>query len=210
MSTQPLHIRRTPAFDAEGERVCDCEGCQSVGAHRAPKSRTNLREYHWFCLTHVREYNKRWDYFKGMSGDDIDRHLRNDMTWHRPTWRFASFDAGDGTRAYAAYADGRIHDPFDMFGGEGPGAGAGSGAAGGKRNRQDPPVSAFAREEKQAFAALNMEPTVDLTRIKTRYKELVKRYHPDANGGDVESEDRLKIINQAYSTLVRRMTSQSA
>ncbi|MFO1060844.1 MAG: DnaJ domain-containing protein, partial [Dongiaceae bacterium] len=34
-----------------------------------------------------------------------------------------------------------------------------------------------------------------------RYKSLVKRLHPDANGGDKAAEERLKHINLAYSTL---------
>lgn len=206
MTEQILHIRQKPAFDADGARLCDCEGCQEPGEHRAPRSRTNLREYHWFCLQHVREYNKRWDYFQGMSSEDIDHHLREDMTWHRPTWRFASFDGGNGARSFDAYRHGRVHDPFGIF----SNMGAGTGTAGSGQNGQTPPPATFAREERHAFATLDMEPTLDPERIKTRYKELVKRYHPDANGGDARSEDRLKMINQAYSTLMRRTASQGA
>ena len=38
--------------------------------------------------------------------------------------------------------------------------------------------------------------------IKRRYKELVKKHHPDANGGDKQAEERFKAINQAYATLM--------
>ena len=38
--------------------------------------------------------------------------------------------------------------------------------------------------------------------IKARYKELVKRLHPDANGGDRSSETRLQDVIVAYKTLM--------
>ena len=57
-----------------------------VAEHRAPKSRENLREYYWFCLEHVREYNKSWNYFEDMSEEQISTYRHNSATWHRPTW----------------------------------------------------------------------------------------------------------------------------
>jgi hypothetical protein len=57
-----------------------------MGEYRAPKNRTHLREFHWFCLDHVREYNAGWDYYKGLSPDQIEHLTREDSSWQRPTW----------------------------------------------------------------------------------------------------------------------------
>ena len=54
---------------------------------------------------------------------------------------------------------------------------------------------------RRAFAVLDLEPPVEFKAVKARYKELVKRHHPDANGGDRAAEERLKTINEAYTVL---------
>ena len=61
-------------------------GCPLEGEYRAPKSRSQLRDYFWFCLDHVRAYNAAWDFYKGMSPGQIEAHLRDDTAWQRPTW----------------------------------------------------------------------------------------------------------------------------
>ena len=74
-----------PDPDAPG-RPCDCPGCQNAGEYRAPKSRTSLNAYWWFCLEHVREYNASWDFYKGMTPGQIEAQTRLDTQWQRPTW----------------------------------------------------------------------------------------------------------------------------
>lgn len=147
-------------------------GCTEAGLFRAPVARDRLNQYYWFCLTHVRAYNAQWDYFKGMSTAQIEAHLRADQTWQRPSWPF-----GTGPR---------VHDPFDLLGGE--------------RQRREPPPSAATPEEK-ALATLNLDRHAPFSEVKARYKILVKQLHPDANGGDRGAEERLKEVNRAYSTL---------
>ena len=71
-------------------RCCAFAGCDQPGLYRAPCGRERLREFQWLCLEHVREFNKGWDFFQGMSQAQIDRHRRDDVTWHRPTWRFGT------------------------------------------------------------------------------------------------------------------------
>ena len=48
---------------------------------------------------------------------------------------------------------------------------------------------------------LDLDGQATQSKIKTRYKDLVKRHHPDANGGDRSSEDKLREIIQAYNYL---------
>src|SRR5471030_734972 len=75
-------------FDVQGPTLRRCEhlGCEDEGAFRAPKSPSLLHEYYWFCLNHIKEYNKSWDYYKGMSPDEIETSRISDITWNRPSW----------------------------------------------------------------------------------------------------------------------------
>ena len=68
-----------------GPRPCDHSGCEHLGAYRAPRSRASLRQYYYFCLDHVREYNAAWDYFRGMSATEIERLRRADVVGDRPS-----------------------------------------------------------------------------------------------------------------------------
>ncbi len=81
--------RKPKAYDPDPEapgQPCDAPGCLNHGEYRAPKSRTNLRAFYWFCLEHVREYNASWDFYKGMSPGEIEQQVRADTHWQRPTW----------------------------------------------------------------------------------------------------------------------------
>ena len=92
-------------------RVCDHPGCAESGDHRAPRSRQRLDDYFWFCLEHVREYNRSWNYYAGMSDAEVEADLRRSTTWERPTWRFGAAD-GSGGRGQAFRL---VRDPFGVF-----------------------------------------------------------------------------------------------
>jgi len=159
-------------------RRCDHPECAAAGEYRAPKDRDRLREYFWFCLDHVRQYNLSWNYFEGMNEREIEHIRRRDTVWERPTWRLG------GAMPH------RVRDYFDLFEEDGAEERRAS-------ERKSHPMTA----EEQALAVLDLAGPVTLPEIKARYKELVKRHHPDTNGGDKEAEERLKLINQAYTTL---------
>ena len=53
-------------------RVCEIEGCEGAGLYRAPVSPERLNEFHWFCLDHVREYNRSWNFFEGRSEEELE------------------------------------------------------------------------------------------------------------------------------------------
>lgn len=168
-------------------RGCDFPGCSCEGLHRAPKARDRLTDYYWFCLDHVREYNRAWDFYAGMSPDQIEAELRRDSTWQRPTWPMGFWTAQE------KFLRDRVTRGFGFeFGHE-----AGTGPAEERGDRRP----AARTEEEEALLTLDLAPPVDFARIKARYRELVKRHHPDANGGDREAEERLKHINRAYNTL---------
>jgi hypothetical protein len=181
-----------PVLTAEPEppaRLCDHPGCELGGEYRAPRSRLELDSYYWFCLDHVRSYNAAWNYYAGMSEPEIEAEIRRDTVWQRPSWKL-------GMRHGPAY-EARMRDPFGIYG-------ENAGKAGRQRRARSPGADASARvasAREQALAVFDIDPPFTQSTLKARYKVLVKMHHPDAHGGDREAEEKLKIINQAYTTL---------
>ena len=164
------------------QRVCEAPGCQLHGEFRAPRARDRLNEYRWFCLDHVREYNKKWDYFAGLDAGAIEQHIRADTIWRRPVWPLG------GRRSNGP----RIFDPLDLAGD--------AGVCEGPRPKLDGSEQLTAAE-RNAMGVLELSWPLTQAEVKSRYKELVKLHHPDANGGARDAEEKLKEINAAYSTL---------
>ena len=164
--------------------------CPEAGEYRAPKSRTKLNDYYWFCLEHVRAYNAGWDFYKGMSPAEVEAQLRADTSWQRPTWPI-------GRGGYSAWDDDVLRDPLHILN---------AGRANGTR-RDDPqqPPS----ELREPLATLGLAWPVTLDVVKSRYKELAKRHHPDANGGSRDAEERLKTINLAYAAVRSRLGNEA-
>ena len=178
----PVSKTRVDEPSGRPDRVCDFAACAEAGDHRAPKSKLNLDEYYWFCLEHVAAYNRSWDYFTGMDQDAIEKFRDEAVTGHRPTWKL-------GERGYKAWIEGRVRDHHDLF------EDLGSQTKAGK------PKLRPTRRQSQDLAQLDLDETATLQDIKMRYKQLVKRFHPDANGGDKQAEERFKSINEAYTNL---------
>jgi DnaJ-like protein len=171
-------------------RRCDHEGCAEAGLYRAPQARDALDRYFWFCLDHVREYNKTWNYYAGMSTDEVEKHVRDDIVGRRPTWPI-------GIKSRLARASrSRFFDPFGFFEDDQDDHSNGNGGS------KDAALQAKSPEVK-ALALFNLRPPISFAAIKSRYKELVKRHHPDIHGGDKSSEEKLKLINEAYGVLKR-------
>ena len=183
---KPQNRRRAYAPDpAAPGQPCNTPGCPHAGEYRAPKSRTTLREFHWFCLEHVRAFNASWDYYKGMSADEIEAATRADSSWQRPTWPL-------GQNGKAARLEEAVEAELNAF-------------TFGKRT-QKPAATGAPPELREPLQVLSLSWPVTLETVKTRYKELVKRHHPDANHGDRKAEEILKTINLAYAALRGKLT----
>jgi hypothetical protein len=165
-------------------------GCRAPGEYRAPKSRYALHDYWWYCLEHVRGYNAAWDFYKGMSPGEIEAHLRADTAWQRPTWPL-------GRLGSVRIDEELLRDPL---------RGLSAAAAHAHPHPSAEPPS----EMRGPLAALGLTWPVTMDALKTRYKELAKLHHPDANNGDRAAEERLKTINVAYATLRGRLTAGPA
>ena len=175
---------------------CEWAGCQNKGSHRAPKGRENSREYWHFCLDHVREYNQSYNFFQGMNPDDVARYQKDALTGHRPTWKMGANTSKRGTGSAEGDLEGAA-DPFSMFSelnGRGrwrPGPGAGAKVE----------TRKVFNAERKALQVMGLGSEATLEDVKTKYKALVKQHHPDANGGDRSTEDRLIEIIKAYNYL---------
>jgi curved DNA-binding protein CbpA len=184
-------VRVKPAEEAAprpNAPVCQWKGCQSAGLHRAPKGRGREGEYYWLCLDHVRQFNASYNYFEGWSTAAVEAFQKDAVIGHRPTWKTGS---NPGERAPRGYRDGfgrGFEDPHAFFAARARRNGDGS------RRRLKP-------LELKSLEALDLPDGADRVQIKARFKELVKRHHPDANGGDKRSENKLREIIQAYNYL---------
>ncbi len=174
--------------------VCGHPGCALAGPYRAPQGRGREGQYFHFCLDHVRAYNASYNYFKDMPDDAVAAYQKADLYGHRPTWRMGVNGTAAETsgRLHGAFDDATVHDPFGLFGRRGFSQSARDAKA------AEPRVGNAARK---ALDTLGLEPGVDKVTLKARYKELVKRLHPDANGGDRSREDQLRAILNAYNYL---------
>jgi hypothetical protein len=168
-----------PDPDAPGQ-ICEAPGCVHTGEYRAPKSRSGTREFRWFCLEHVREFNASWDYYKGMSPGEIEAELRADTSWQRPSWPL-------GRLGQTSRMDEALENELHAF------------AFGARPKPAIHPK--LPPDLQEALGVFGLLWPVTLATVKARYKELAKRHHPDANNGDKRSEEMLKAINLAYATL---------
>jgi curved DNA-binding protein CbpA len=191
---EKIRVRPDPRAEAKATApACQWDGCKEPGTHRAPVGRMREGEYFRFCFDHVREYNKGFNYFSGVSAAEIARFQKEAMTGHRPTWTVASNGAARFAPDFSQKRSGRaayyknVRDPFNLFS---------------QQKSDAKPQQSRARPlEAKALETLGLDEHATGAAIKARYKELVKRHHPDANGGDRGSEDRFREVLQAYRML---------
>ena len=167
--------------------ACQWAGCKEKATHRAPKG-PNVENDHWrYCLKHVREYNQSYNFFSGMSDDAVLAYQKDALTGHRPTWKMGT---GKRKQRPDLSALGGQDDPFGLFG---------EGAR--KEHKPRAETRTIRNAERKALDMLGLDTGATPVQVKARFKELVKRHHPDANGGDRSTEDRLIEIIQSYNYL---------
>lgn len=149
----------------ESVRTCDAEDCNRPGEHPAPKSRYSNEKW-WFCQHHAGEYNRAWNYFDGMSYEEMrdatEAEQKSNQFAGASTWTWSSAE------------------------------------------------SALTADERRAMAILGLEEDAEENEIKARYRELAKRYHPDANRDDPEATLKFQEVSRAYRILAGQPEKRKA
>jgi len=171
-------------------RICDQQNCNEIGEYKAPKSRSNLKNYYYFCLIHVKEYNKSWDFYKGLSVDEIELSLRKDILWDRPSWPLNG-NPGNILDQIRSFLD----SDYSLFEKE-------RDLQNFLKNKiidQD-----LTHEEQKSMGVLDIKMPINVEKIKKAYKRLVKLFHPDVNKENNDAEKLFKEVNQAYRILLKK------
>ena len=184
-----IRIKQEPTAKAKAEaaiKPCEWPGCDKPAKHRAPKGRDAEGQFWNYCTAHTQEYNKSYNYFDGM-GDGAQASFRRDaQTGHRPTWKLGQSGAAfvGAQRRQAKY----IEDPLNILLKENIKTNAKHGRT-------------LRRNELDALGTLGLPEDAKPEEVKSKYKMLVKRLHPDANQGSRANEETLKAVIKAYDTL---------
>jgi hypothetical protein len=185
------HDRFQGRHEGEG-RICQADGCKEAGEFKAPGSYgagfDGPGEYRWFCLEHVRSFNSDYDWFEGMNAEEI-LEAQSPLTGWRAESRAFRPDAGvDGMPRWADF-----EDPLDAIGVR---ASEIRKRAGGNRT-----LARFTPREREALNAMGLGGDADRQALRRRYSQLVRKYHPDRNGGDRSHESKLGRVVEAYQVL---------
>ena len=173
-----------------GRRTCDADGCAQPGEFRAPPeegARPRLNgpgAWRWLCLDHVRAFNASYNYFNGMSADEIDAEQKPYAGWERETRAFSA--SADRPPRWADFID-----PLDAI----------QTRFRGQRGPERADGKPLSIEDRRALRTLGLELDADRRALRQRYSELVRRYHPDRNGGDRSHERALGEVIAAYQRL---------
>ena len=178
----------------EGQGHCAHPGCNEAGEFRAPPAdgrRSGFDgpgDWRWLCLDHVREFNTGYNYFNGMSSEEISEAQNPYGGWDRETRAFAN--VGSQPPRWADFTD-----PLDAIGARFHRA----AAEGSRRDGRE-----LSDTDRKSLRVMGLGTDTDRRQLRQRYADLVRRYHPDSNGGDRSHEKALQAVIEAYTQLKSR------
>ena len=176
-------------------KICDNENCSEIGKYKAPKSRSNLKNYYYFCLNHIKKYNKSWDFYKGLSADEMELSIRKDTIWDRPSWPLMG-NPNNILKQIKSF----INNDYSLY-----------------EKEQDFQnilknkiiYHNFTSEEQKSMVILDLKTPINVEKIKKAYKKLVKKFHPDVNKENKNAEKIFKEVNYAYKILLRKFLKKT-
>ena len=170
--------------------LCDYKNCLKIGKFKAPKSRSTLNSYYFFCLSHVKEYNKSWDFYKGLTVNQIELSMRKDTVWDRPSWPLR----GNPAQIINQIRD-LLNSDYSLF-------------------EKEKDLQKFLKnkiidenltlQEQKCVDVLGISLPIKIENIKKAYKKLVKIFHPDVNKDGKKAEKKFREINEAYRILLKK------
>jgi hypothetical protein len=164
------------------ENICDHKSCKKIGSYKAPIEKDNSKKFKWLCLDHIKEFNRNWDYFKGMSDQEVCEFLKSDMTWHKPTQSFNS-----PNNFFSILWKNTLNEV--------------GGILSNGHGKYIKTIINFSNKDIEAFKIIELEVGTKWEKIQNQFKKLVKKYHPDMNAGNKKFEEKLKIVTLAYAQL---------
>ena len=146
------------------KNICDWKNCREMGKFKAPVEKDDSKNFKWLCDTHIKLFNKNWDYFNGMSQDEILSFLKQDVTWHRPTQKFGSPD-----NFFNILWNNALSDKFKILH---------------EKKYFNTNGRLFSEKDRDAFGIMGLEYNTDWATVQKKFKTLVKKFHPDKNLGN--------------------------
>mgnify|MGYP001181217023 FL=1 len=186
--------KKNLSWEKKTYKICDFHKCKLKGEYKAPKSRILLNQYFYFCLDHIKEYNKSWDFYKGMSVEQIENSIRSDTFWDRPSWPLKG-NFKSGINEFKEYSEDFFNLEKDKISD--------------KYFKNSFLVENLTLEETKALKELELEMPISLDKIKKNYKKLVKIFHPDVNGNNKKAEEKFKQINESYKLLLKKFIKKN-
>ena len=166
--------------------ICDWKNCNNIGEYKAPVEKDNSKRYRLLCLKHIKEFNKNWNYFENMNDSEIIDFIKSDMTWHKPTQNFSAQDNFFKILWNNALKEDLSKNGFD-------------------KSRTNLASFDFSHKDLKAFEILGLDVSINWENIRSKFKKLVKKFHPDMNSGNKNFEEKLKVITLAYTQLKRTL-----
>jgi len=166
--------------------ICDWKNCNNIGEYKAPVEKDNSKKYRLLCLEHIKEFNKNWNYFENMNDTEIIDFIKADMTWHKPTQNFSAQDNFFKILWNNALKEDLSKNGFD-------------------KSRANLANFNFSNKDLKAFEILGLDVSINWENIRSKFKKLVKKFHPDMNSGNKNFEEKLKVITLAYTQLKRTL-----
>ena len=166
--------------------ICDWNNCNNIGEYKAPVEKDNTKKYRLLCLEHIKEFNKNWNYFENMNDTEIIEFIKADMTWHKPTQNFSAQD-----NFFKILWNNALKEDLSKNGVS--------------KNRSEHTPFNFSDKDLKAFEILGLDISTNWENIRSKFKKLVKKFHPDMNSGNKKFEEKLKVITLAYTQLKRTL-----
>ena len=167
------------------DKICDASNCNKEGIYPAPKSREQLNEYNFFCIDHIRDFNKSWNYFEGLNEEEFEREIRKSTTWDRPSWKFGTEQINEN-----------IKDIFDIF----------------KKNYTNNNIKKINPDLQDAWTIIGLNPKSTIQDVKKKYKVLAKKWHPDTNlnfdKNKKSANERFVKITNAYNKIIKSFSNK--
>ena len=168
------------------KQVCDYGGCNEHGEFLA-KTKSSVKFF--YCLNHIKDFNKNYNFFEGMSEEEVIDYQISAIIGHRPTWKSGTNPQASYFSKFAKNDGSAFDDPFDLF--------------------EKEKTSKYERQSKikkgkiseKAYKLLDFNSVSNKSDIRKKFKKVVKSLHPDTNGGDNSQEDLLKEVISAYKAL---------